>query len=175
MTDIILQNGGHSIRADLDGLKMTVTFSSDPRTHEVHTLRSRNSYDLLKEELNDIYEDYGCTIDGYDMAVEDFSTDSFHKKYFNEEFGYIYMDVRERDEIEEYLDEAFDKVWLMRNCCISKRTPVHEQSRNGMNRILKQYRDIPDDGYDDWECGYWNGIMGALRWVLGDEKDFLDT
>jgi hypothetical protein len=27
----------------------------------------------------------------------------------------------------------------------------------------------------DWNYGYWSGILAALRWVLGDEKDFLDT
>ena len=37
------------------------------------------------------------------------------------------------------------------------------------------YDDIPEDGYDTWERGYWNGIMGALRWVIGLEKNFLDT
>jgi hypothetical protein len=28
---------------------------------------------------------------------------------------------------------------------------------------------------DDWEWGYMNGKFAALRWVLGDEWDFLDT
>lgn len=42
------------------------------------------------------------------------------------------------------------------------------------NVILNAYDDIPDDGYDDWECGYWNGILGAMRWVLGEDRDFLD-
>lgn len=73
------------------------------------------------------------------------------------------------------MEEAFDKVWLMRNCCIASKEPVHEVSRSGMERILNYYDDIPEKGYDDWECGYWNGILGALRWVLGNEKDFLDT
>lgn len=26
-----------------------------------------------------------------------------------------------------------------------------------------------------WEYGYINGKLAALRWVLGDEWDFLDT
>lgn len=175
MTDIILQHGDHYIKADLDGLKLTLTLSFEPRTHEVQTLRNSDSYDLLKEELNGIYEDCGCTLDGFNAAIEEMTTVSFHEKYFNKEFGYLYNDIRDQDEIVEYLDEAFDKVWLMRNCRISTRNPINEKSRNGMNRILKEYSDIPKDGYTDWECGYWNGIMGALRWVLGDEKDFLDT
>lgn len=85
------------------------------------------------------------------------------------------MSIRKQNEIKEYLDESFDKVWLMRNCCIPLRIPKHEAGRENMERILSTYDDIPEAGYSDWECGYWNGVIGALRWVLGDEKDFLDT
>jgi hypothetical protein len=27
----------------------------------------------------------------------------------------------------------------------------------------------------DWEWGYLNGMVAAVRWVLGEEWDFLDT
>lgn len=82
---------------------------------------------------------------------------------------------RSTKEISNYANEAFDKVWLMRNCIISEREPAHEVGRHYMEKILEKYNDIPKDGYTDWECGYWNGILGALRWVMGDEKNFLDT
>jgi hypothetical protein len=81
---------------------------------------------------------------------------------------------RREKEILKYLDEAFDKVWLMRThaCDIPE---IEEKRLESVQRILETYEDIPQEGFSDWECGYWNGIMGALRWVLGDEKDFLDT
>lgn len=82
---------------------------------------------------------------------------------------------RNTKEIHDYMEEAFDKVWLMRNCYIADKMPVNEVGRPGIERIFNTYDDIPEDGYSDWECGYWNGIMGALRWVLGSEKDLLDT
>lgn len=88
----------------------------------------------------------------------------------------VFMDdeLRTVEDIQEYMDEAFDKVWLMRSRPTDN--PDIERRRiRAIDRILNTYDDIPDDGYTDWECGYWNGILGALRWVLGDEKDFLDT
>ena len=83
--------------------------------------------------------------------------------------------MRKREEIKEYLDEAFDKVWLTRTHPCDN--PGIEKTRSeNVKRILKTYDDIPDDGeYTSWESGYWNGILGALRWVLGEEKNFLDT
>lgn len=81
---------------------------------------------------------------------------------------------RREKEILKYLDEAFDKVWLTRTheCDIPE---IEEKRLENIQRIFATYNDIPEGRYNDWECGYWNGIMGALRWVLGDEKDFLDT
>ena len=80
-------------------------------------------------------------------------------------------------EIQEYEKEAFDKVWLMRTHPCDY--PDIEAARlNNINRIFATYDDIPtnEEGYvhyTDWECGYWNVIMGALRLVLGDDKKFL--
>lgn len=81
---------------------------------------------------------------------------------------------RSTKEILKYLDEAFDKVWLTRAHPVEDHD-VEAARRKNMKRILSKYSDIPEEGYADWECGYWNGIMGALRWVLGDDRDFLDT
>lgn len=79
---------------------------------------------------------------------------------------------RKNVELVKYLDEAFDKVWLMRNYTEDETFVGIEE----IKRILNKYKDIPDLGYTEWECGYWNGVLGTLRWVLGDEeKDNLDT
>ena len=58
--------------------------------------------------------------------------------------------------------------------------PLEARRQGQVDYLFEKYPDIPTDrrgriNYTDWECGYWNGIMSALRWVLGDEKDFLDT
>lgn len=75
-----------------------------------------------------------------------------------------------------YHKEADDKVWLMRFYDFNTKQPLYEVSRPACERILATYDDIPEDGYEEWERGFWMGILGTLRWVLGDEeKDNLDT
>lgn len=81
---------------------------------------------------------------------------------------------RSVEDILKYESEAFDKVWLTRTHPDKNHTVEAARKRN-IGRIMTTYSDIPENGYTDWECGYWNGIMGALRWVLGDDRDFLDT
>ena len=82
--------------------------------------------------------------------------------------------MRTEEEIIKYLGEALDKVWYMRSrpCDI----PDIEKGRlKSIKRVEKEYPEVKK-GFDDWECGFWNGVLGTLRWVLGDEeKDNLDT
>lgn len=82
--------------------------------------------------------------------------------------------MRMEHEIIKYLDEALDKVWYMRShpCDI----PEIEKGRlNAIKEIEEEYPEVKE-GFDDWECGFWNGVLGTLRWVLGEEeKDNLDT
>lgn len=82
--------------------------------------------------------------------------------------------MRTEEEIIKYMDETFDKVWYMRSrpCDI----PDIEKGRlKSIKRVEKEYPEVKK-GFDDWECGFWNGVLGTLRWVLGEEeKDNLDT
>lgn len=174
MKDYLLKHGRYAIKCEIEGLQMTYTLSDDSEHHTVVTLRDTTAFDELKEEINNIYNSFENRKEGYCMVCEYLETTDCHYKYFIGE-PYYYCDLRDRNEIEDFLDEAYDKVWLMRNCDISRRKPRYEVERASIERILEDYDDIPKDGYSDWECGYWNGIIGALRWMLGDDKHFLDT
>jgi hypothetical protein len=82
---------------------------------------------------------------------------------------------RSEKELQRYEQEAFDKVWLMRTSPCDN-PEIEARRQEAVERILDTYDDIPEDGYDDWECGFWNGVMATCRWALGDEeKDNLDT
>lgn len=82
--------------------------------------------------------------------------------------------MRKIKEIEKYMNEALDKVWYMRSCPCNN--PEIEKGRlEAIERVEKTYPEVLD-GFDDWECGFYNGVLGTLRWVLGEEeKDMLDT
>lgn len=83
------------------------------------------------------------------------------------------FDKRKTKEILEYLEEAELKVWYMRSrpC---KEKEIEKTRKEALKKVQEQYPEVLE-GFDDWECGYWNGIMGALRWVLKEDKDMLDT
>ena len=174
MKDILLQHRDHFVECEIDGLKFTYAHSDDPKRHYILTLRDQDAYQRLKREVRKIYESCDNKIEGYDMACGLLET-ADQNEFFTNDIGLCHCDPRDEEEIIAYHKEAEDKVWLMRSCYIADKEPVHEASRSGMERILNTYDDIPKDGYTDWECGYWNGIMGALRWVMGEEKDWLDT
>ena len=110
-----------------------------------------NEYDFNDEEIE--------VKDLYDLAYEQMDQPQ----------------IRSIKELKEYEQEAFDKVWLMRTrpC---ENVEIENNRQKAVKRIQDTYDDIPEEGYDDWECGFWNGVMATCRWALGDEeKENLDT
>lgn len=173
MKDYLLQHDGRYIVCEIDGLKIIYTCSDDPKSHYEERLRNNDSYEKLKSKIREIYESHVDTSAAYwDICEYLHSYDA--SEFFTDDNGMLHRDLRDIDEICKYEREACDKVWLMRTrpC---KYPDVEERRLAGVERIFNTYDDIPKNGYTDWECGYWNGIMGALRWVMGDDKDFLDT
>lgn len=76
-------------------------------------------------------------------------------------------------EILKYIEEAYDKVWL--SSTISSSDPDIEMKQlDEIYRIKNDYPNIPDRGYTVWECGYLSGVLGALRWVMGEDKEYSD-
>jgi hypothetical protein len=118
------------------------------------------------------------------------------------EVGGLVLPMRTRDDIEAAACQFCDKVWYDRHQCRQQAAP-HERAHhtNGdakNNKVvdLKQARQIAEiqrgaaEGalkmeaeygkdnlgpYTDFEWGMINGKLSALRWVLGDEWDMLDT
>lgn len=116
---------------------------------------------------------------------------------FNEECGKSYFDeddyeeneeddyMRSQDEIADYMGEAFDLVWLVRkqemfrNIASGKEKLPPEDIMasciRSIHEICKKYNIDFSKPVDDWNYGYWSGVLATLRWVCGEEKDTLDT
>lgn len=91
--------------------------------------------------------------------------------------------MRSESEILEAEQEFFDRVWYERHLVgqmkhESGEQPMREEivkvALDAAERVKERRPDLrPVE--DDFEWGMWNGKLSALRWVLGDEWDFLDT
>lgn len=112
------------------------------------------------------------------------------------EFEYDYTEeTRGLREILEAMDELVDKVWYNRHQYLRWQIEqgeidivpegterygnnvIHEHILEGAKRAAERVEDKYDDlgPWSDFEWGMLNGKLSALRWVLGDEWDMLDT
>jgi hypothetical protein len=109
------------------------------------------------------------------------------------------QEPRRASEIGEAIDVLFDKVWYNRHQILregveggkvtvidrEKFTDPRDQSvivsdiwdgaRKAARRVEKRHGLENLGRWDDFEWGMINGKLSALRWVLGDEWDMLDT
>lgn len=94
--------------------------------------------------------------------------------------------MRKKKEIDEYMNEAFDIVWLVRTISLLQEGGLDDTPSDIINEAQKQAARICQNldinseeelltRFSDWEYGYWSGILATLRWVTGEEKDMLDT
>jgi len=79
--------------------------------------------------------------------------------------------------------EFFDRVWAYRKLIYVSHVEAGERSDDHgvveglpeIARTLAEKYGEPLEPMSDWDWGFVNGKLSALRWVLGDEWDFLDT
>jgi hypothetical protein len=90
--------------------------------------------------------------------------------------------MRSQSEIIAAEEEFFDKVWYERHLLLeheSGRDRTPREIREGALRAAEEVRARRGEDnlgpYTDFEWGMVNGKLSALRWVLGDDWDFLDT
>lgn len=103
--------------------------------------------------------------------------------------------LRAEKDIREYLNEAECRVKFIRKMYLAKKIERGEDMppagypctkeqwvekrkellAQGLKSVLSKFPINLADPLDGMEYEYWEGVMAALRWVLGDERDFLDT
>lgn len=92
--------------------------------------------------------------------------------------------MRNSKEIKAAQKEYFEKVWYVRHKMFEAEAinegrkedkDILEGAKNAAKDIEKKYgkkRLLP---INDFEYGMISGKLSALRWILGEEWDFLDT
>src|ERR1039457_3304460 len=97
--------------------------------------------------------------------------------------GVLKSYVRAESEIGKAEQEFFDRVWYYRKIVMFENikagtetiTPeILKSCRAHMKEMREKYGRNIGHHMTDWEWGYVNGKFAALRWVLGEEWDFLD-
>ncbi|MFF0136824.1 PIN domain-containing protein [Streptomyces sp. NPDC005227] len=115
-------------------------------------------------------------------------------KFLGEKLGDDYLDEAEEVELIQSesptrsladilaaQEEFFDKIWYGRSL-------IHEdkskpEASESLKRTIMEARRRVEEKYppeelppvNDWEWGFMHGKLSTLRWVLGDDWDFLDT
>lgn len=93
-------------------------------------------------------------------------------------------DIRSLNEVVEMMNELCDKVWFDRHLSLAYRVEngidevkpeIWKSALEAAQKIIEKYGEQNLGPYSDFEWGMLNGKLSALRWVLGDEWDMLDT
>lgn len=97
---------------------------------------------------------------------------------------YLLGGQRNQSEIVGAEEEFFDRIWHERHLvAINRAEESGEDTTKGVwiaakeaaDRIKARHGEGNLGPYEDFQWGMLNGKLSALRWVLGDEWDFLDT
>ena len=102
----------------------------------------------------------------------------------DEEWDEFETEPRTMDEIAEATEEFFEKIWLDRHLLLQYRIEngletvdpkIWEGALKSAERVIQKYGEENLGPYSDFEWGMLNGKLSALRWVLGEDWDMLDT
>jgi hypothetical protein len=100
------------------------------------------------------------------------------------EYGLISQKTRPMKQILEAEDQFFNRVWYDRHQVLlrleregkTKTAPdIMSGARRAAAQLEKKYGKKNLGPYSDFDWGMINGKLSALRWVLGDDWDMLDT
>ena len=97
---------------------------------------------------------------------------------------FVDFDTRAKEEISHALDKLIDQVWYNRhlNLKINLERGVEtvdpkiwEGALQAAEKVSAKYPASDLGPWTDFEWGMINGKLSAIRWVLGDDWDDLDT
>lgn len=160
-----------------------INWTNDGHANVFHFLiKEKSDYEDFKNELVAVLKNCEDIGEAY-YALESY-LDSEYVDDFLEEYPEYEPERRTEEEIDEYMSEAFDRVWLVRRQnhvwdMLTGQESISVDILDDMNKaiteVCQKYNIDFQKPVPDWDYGYWSGILAALRWVMGEEKDMLDT
>lgn len=94
------------------------------------------------------------------------------------------FETRTMNIVSEVINELFDKIWYERHLVLRYKIEngldtvepkIWNDALKAAEKVERKYGIENLGPYDDFDWGMLNGKLSALRWVLGDEWDMLDT
>ena len=91
---------------------------------------------------------------------------------------------RSMEEVADVAEEFVEKIWFDRHLSLRYRIEqgietvapqIWVGALKSAERVIRKYGEENLGPYSDFEWGMLNGKLSALRWVLGEEWDMLDT
>ena len=91
---------------------------------------------------------------------------------------------RSMEEVADVAEEFVEKIWFDRHLSLRYRVEqgietvdpqIWAGALKSAERVIRKYGEENLGPYSDFEWGMLNGKLSALRWVLGEEWDMLDT
>mgnify|MGYP001299947610 FL=1 len=133
--------------------------------------------------IESVLEQMAIGLDGYKALAA-----STNKKQQNDEddedWDEFVEEPRTLDEISNMANEFCEKIWFDRHLSLKYKIEkgietvdpkIWEGALKSAERVIQQYGEENLGPYSDFEWGMLNGKLSALRWVLGEEWDMLDT
>ena len=83
--------------------------------------------------------------------------------------------MRSEAEIEAAESELESRVWHERHHVLKESGSTSDEADAAAEAVRRELGDDKVGPYSDFEWGYLNGHLSAIRWVLGWDWDKLDT
>ncbi|WP_406394493.1 PIN domain-containing protein [Streptomyces sp. NBC_00887] len=143
----------------------------------------RQPHPDLEGIFNQVRSRYIYGVDGLNSLMLSYFGDDFAELV--EEIDLVRTDARSLAEILKAENEYFEKIWYVRKLILQEKLEagddepldpgLEDQMIAAMRDIEARYGRDNVGPWDDWGWGFVHGKLSALRWVLGEEWDFLDT
>ena len=133
--------------------------------------------------IESILEKMSIDFDGY-KVLSTFDQQKQRPDEDDEDFGEPFEKPRTLAEIAEMVNEFCEKIWFDRHLSLRYKVESGIETVNpeiwagalkSAERVIQQYGEENLGPYSDFEWGMLNGKLSALRCVMGEEWDMLDT